>query len=1171
MMKIKEIFSRNIDRDINPAVVVGNEKKATVNAEIEEYVFIDDIIENLYDILNTILNKKGKKTGIWINGYYGSGKSHFIKYVHYCLAKETSERAFERFIEATKKYDPTATGKRDDITPSNIALLSKKVASFEVDNIMFNVEDETDDGDGERFTRIFLSMFNRFRGYNSNEIPTAILLEKQLDQKGKFEEFIQRINSDLGHDWKENAADIVSFELEEVLKIAKDLLPTLDEKSLHNKLSNPETYRITITDKLIPELKEYLDSKPKDYRLLFLVDEVSAYVGDKKDLLLNLQSIIEQVSDKLDNKVWIGCTAQQSLEDVVSNVDLRGTNDEFGKILGRFDTRISLESNDATYITQKRVLEKSAKGEEELSKIYKSNKDAIENQFKIRHDLYKGFETEDDFFLSYPFVPYQFKLISDVFQQFQNLQYVITEVKATERSILGITHHTTKEQSGLELGKFIPFDAFYNKQFQQNLTIRGRRAIENAFNLSFVKNNEFAERVVKTLFMISNLPETSKKTFPSNLENLTVLLMQDLDQNKLALQNQINDVLTKLLEESIIREEKGAFFFFNEDEINVQTLIKNKTLTLFERAEYFDNLFRQVFGVPQKYGYGSNDFAVKYQLDEKVVFRKGDFSLYFQVFDNQDLKNRALENAAADIVVCFSEWLLTDQVKKDFDTYCQTLKFFREDGQDATGERQRTLENFRIRNEELKRRLISRVSELSKQSRFLSGNEILEASDINGSTPTERLKNLIEKHLDKVYKHHKLATNFAKNTAELRASAADKQAKIPELNEAETMVNDFITNHGNELSAEDIINKFSKAPFGWRDEAIIDVLIHLVKKKKREFSYRNESPYAIIDFTNKALSKAERVVCMIKSGEEFDQKLLDDTIHAFRQIFNQDLKQTTDANALVEQIKEECQKLREDYGKYNETYRSYPFGASFQKVTDKLTEWIERRDVKGLFNAIIGEQEEAKGLNDEAKAVKDFSNRAIKEYDAIKSFYEQNQANFGSLTDDGKALGDKIGDFLTLTSPQTEFRHIRKAHDELKNELKASLTNLKKEVVELYQEAFKELAEEAKKQDVTDAHAYADEAYTIKQIEGLGSITELELKKTSLEGWQSQQIEGIIDAARKKEPKPGSGKPEVNEPETYYLKGGKTISTEQELDDYLAKTRAEMLAILKEDKTIILQ
>lgn len=1169
MMKIKDIFSRKIDRDINPAVVVGNDKKATIDAEIDEYVFIDDIIENLYDILDTILNKKGKKTGIWINGYYGSGKSHFIKYVHYCLSPETSERAFDRFLEAARKYDPSAVGKRDDITPSNIAMLKKRVATFEIDNIMFNVEDETDDGDGERFTRIFLSMFNRFRGYNSNEIPTAILLEKYLDQKGKFEAFIQKIEAELGHNWREDAADVVSFELEEVLKIAKSLVPELDEKALHNKLSNPETYRITITDKLIPELKEFLADKPDNYRLLFLVDEVSAYVGDKKELLLNLQTIVEQVSDKLDNKVWIGCTAQQSLEEVVSNIDTKGAKDEFGKILGRFDSRISLESNDATYITQKRVLEKSAMGEEELSKIYNAHKDAIENQFKMRHELYKGFVTEDDFFLSYPFVPYQFKLISDVFQQFQNLQYVITEVKATERSILGITHHTTKDQSDLEVGKFIPFDAFYNKQFQQNLTQRGRRAIENAMDLSFVKNNPFALRVVKTLFMISNLPETSKKTFPSNLENLTVLLMQDLDQNKLALQNEINDVLNRLLEDSIIREEKGSYFFFNEDEINVQTLIKNKTVTLFEKADYFDILFRSEFKVPNKYSFGTNDFTVKYQVDDKVVFRKGDFSLYFQIFDNREIKKRALENHAMDIVLGISEWFLDHQLRRDFDWYCQTLKFFREDGQDGSGERQKTLENFKIRNDELKRRLINRMGELSKQTRFLSGNEVLEASDITGITPSERLKNLIEKHLEKVYKHHKLAANYASNTAELRRSAADKQVVISELSAAENMVNDFISNHGNELSVEDMTNKFSKAPFGWRDETIIDILIQLVKKNKREFAYKNESPYPIVDFANKAISKGERVSCMIKSGQEFDQKLLDDTIHSFRQIFNQDLKQTTDANDLTQQVKTECRKLREDYAKYNETYRSYPFGASFQQVTDILTEWIERRDLKGLFNAIIDEQDNAKKIHDEAKGVKDFTNKAIKEYDAIKIFHEVNQSNFDSLSHDGKELAEKIGDFLKLASPQSEFRHIRKAHEEVKKELKNAIESLKEEVVDLYKGAFVSLAKEAEKQGVKDAHSYADEDTVIKRIVSLDSLTELRLKKTNLEVWQSEQLQSIIEAARKKQEEKGGKK--ANEPEVYYLKGAKTISNEEELEAFIDKTREDLLAILKKDKTIILQ
>ena len=126
-MELNKIFSRNIDRIINPAVVVSNQQQDTVDAEIKEYVFTDDLIEKLYKILNVVANKRIGKTGIWINGYYGSGKSHFIKYVHYCLNPETQEAAFEGFLNAVNRYDSTSAGAEMDITPSNISLDRKSV------------------------------------------------------------------------------------------------------------------------------------------------------------------------------------------------------------------------------------------------------------------------------------------------------------------------------------------------------------------------------------------------------------------------------------------------------------------------------------------------------------------------------------------------------------------------------------------------------------------------------------------------------------------------------------------------------------------------------------------------------------------------------------------------------------------------------------------------------------------------------------------------------------------------------------------------------------------------------------------------------------------------------------------------------------------------------------
>ncbi|MEZ4966033.1 MAG: hypothetical protein R2791_12400 [Saprospiraceae bacterium] len=92
--------------------------------------------------------------------------------------------------------------------------------------------------------------------------------------------------------------------------------------------------------------------------------------------------------------------------------------------------------------------------------------------------------------------------------------------------------------------------------------------------------------------MVSNLLESQRLTASSNIDNLTVLLMTELDQNKMQLQKKVREVLEKLRDESIVREENGSYFFFNEDEIDVQNLIKkNQTLGFDDRLERFDGVF----------------------------------------------------------------------------------------------------------------------------------------------------------------------------------------------------------------------------------------------------------------------------------------------------------------------------------------------------------------------------------------------------------------------------------------------------------------------------------------------------------------------------------------------------------------------------------------------------
>ncbi|GAO28941.1 P-loop NTPase fold protein [Geofilum rubicundum] len=324
-MKIQELYDRDIARRINPAVVVSEMEEYFIKQEIEEYVFTQGITKNVYKFLNAVASKKEGKTGVWISGYYGSGKSHFIKYLFYCLNKKHREKAFRNFKDSVKNIDP--------LDEPNIGLvnnLQNKLDKIDIAEIIFNIDAVSDnDGAKDRITRVLLNQLNAFRGYNDTNIALALYLEKPLDKKGKFDEFKKEIKNVLNEDWDGNQIDFIEMYLNEVIDTAKKFDPLLDKDSLKSGILN-QNKDFTIKF-LIEELKDFISTKDESYKLLFLIDEVSQYIGSNTSLLLNLQTIIEEVGSQIGTQVWIVCTAQQDLSNLIDSTDSK--TEDFGKIL----------------------------------------------------------------------------------------------------------------------------------------------------------------------------------------------------------------------------------------------------------------------------------------------------------------------------------------------------------------------------------------------------------------------------------------------------------------------------------------------------------------------------------------------------------------------------------------------------------------------------------------------------------------------------------------------------------------------------------------------------------------------------------------------------------------------------------------------------------------------
>ena len=652
-MKFKDLYEKGLDRKVNPAVSAADLSDDTVMTEIVEYVFTEEIVINLFDILVNIKTNQGSHVGIWINGYFGTGKSHFLKYVSYCLHPKYTELAFMRLEEAIEELIRNSSGmsKLDDhgVSLSEIKSLKKWYGTqAQIQMVMFNIGDvhDANSNQAQAFTTIFWNQLNARRGYNSFNLPLAQYLEKALNDDGKFQEFKDYVKGK-GYDWERNISRFAAGRLDLALQMAKEVDPALATDVIRTKIANNDI-NVSV-ESFAQELKEYIDSKAdRNFRLLFFVDEVSQFIGKHRDLLLQLQSLVKRLDEVCESKVWIACTAQQTLEDVVTNLGGSTTNpeDEVGKILGRFEVRASLQGTSPEYITQKRILDKKGDAEIMLAQMYEKEKAKLDAQF-VLPSTYRTYKDKDNFAAYYPFVPYQFQLIKKVLDSFEDMSYVDKQVKGNERSIINITYSIARETQEMEVGEFVPFDRFFGAMFQGSMQHLGQRAFENARQALEIiedeKKQAFYRRVVHVLFMICNLREEDKQQFSATIDNVVTLLMSKIDASKAAIKQEVSSVLAYLIDKAVIRKVKTdagseIYEFFTEEESKVAQIIKNQQVDSNTYSDELRKIFFSHFGNPSnKENFATRSFNVGISIDGRnYLSNNADVNVDFITTANTD-------------------------------------------------------------------------------------------------------------------------------------------------------------------------------------------------------------------------------------------------------------------------------------------------------------------------------------------------------------------------------------------------------------------------------------------------------------------------------------------------------------------------------------------------------
>lgn len=601
------MFEKQIDRDIKGVIKVGQSDEENVYQELDEYVVTKELLKHFRDFFENYekgINGNTDKMGVWISGFFGSGKSHFLKILSYLLKNSVIEgkRAIEYFTDGKKIEDPMLIAKM-----TNSGTISSDVMLFNIDS-----KGSAKVGSGkEAIVEVFMKVFNEMQGY-CGSIPYLAEFERQLDNEGRFEEFKEKFEEIAGAPWekKRQAFAVIQDKIVKTL-VSMDFM---SEEAARNWCKNAKgSYDLSI-EKFVSLVKDYCEKKGPNHHVIFLVDEIGQYIADDTQLMLNLQTIVEDLGTACSGKAWVIVTSQEDIDSITKT-----KGNDFSKIQGRFDTRLSLSASNVDEVIRKRILEKNEIAESALKLLYEQKESIIKNLITFTADTAdkKLYTDKTDFADCYPFIPYQFNLLGQVLTAVRTHGASGKHLSDQSRSMLALFQESAVRLKDSQEGVLVPFSYFYDP-LHKFIDHQHSQVISGAENNSGL--DEFDVELLKVLFMIKYVKEIK-----ANIDNLTTLMISNIDDDRIEIRGKIEESLKKLILETLVQKNGEIYIFLTNEEQEINNAINSENVEMGEIiGEASTVIFEEIFK-EKKYRY-SNRYMFPFNQKVDDRYYKGNQS-----------------------------------------------------------------------------------------------------------------------------------------------------------------------------------------------------------------------------------------------------------------------------------------------------------------------------------------------------------------------------------------------------------------------------------------------------------------------------------------------------------------------------------------------------------------
>lgn len=962
----------------------------------------------------------------------------------------------------------------------------------------------------------------------------------------------------------------------------------MSEDAARNWFNGTETVETSIAQ-LVSEMKDYVDNKTDDFRLLFMVDEVGQYVGGDTDLLINLQSLVEKIGSECGGKIWVVCTGQEAIDEII-----KARENEFSRIQARFKTRLSLTSSSADEVIQKRILKKKPEVEPALERVYSQNDSVLRNLFSFTDAMLdiKGYTGPQDFVRNFPFVPYQFIIMQKVFAEIRKHGNSGKHLSGGERSMLSGFQEAAQKIQDKDEYALAPFYLFYDT-VHTFLDSSIRRVIERCQKAA--DNGDGIEQqdvdVLKLLYLIRYVDD-----IPANLDNIVILMANDIRLDKITMREKIRGSLDRLLSQNYIGRTGDTYNFLTDEEQDIQRdIYKNTQVDTSAIVERIGQMIFADIYTTKKYRHGKYDFPFDQMVDTTSIgavtggMRLRIMTVATDTVEKSEL--RLMTESKNQAIVVLAETPYYESLEK-------AMKVRKYVKQHNVAQLPKSVQDI-IRNhqDEANKYEASAEEDLKKAiigAEFYVDGEHIE---IKGGDAKSKLDQALEYLVTHVYSELGLITKNADTDADILAVLQGEHlngvmAGLEANHDAAVKMEEYLEmQYAKNLptSMADVQSRYQAIPYGWKEIDIAIVAAMLIYDQKVTIKYGGET----IQPGNPKLPDMLRKKSEIGRTSISKRQIITATkMRAVKELLREyfDVMDVPDdEDGLVRYIVEKFEEQKAHYEELNERYEGhkYPDHHLVTKALSLMESVLsQRKDNTALIDRLLKEKGSLLANKDEMQNVEGFFKNQVQVFDAAVRMEAELRNDLSYLQKEEEAnqalnqirkitVGDAGQNSVYKRIPELNglMDTVREGHGRLLEAKRA-------EILEIIRQCLSEIHTLAG--DVYDARAISERAdkffdqqkARVAELESLQLLDGLVPQMWEYKDDTVDKIDGIVHPKPPVAPtvKPNEGGAVTPPAPKKVIKNvyrqaafpSKTLESQEDIDAYVERMRAYLTAMMKD-------